>query len=135
VNRQESTGSFETVEVDLDAPDAFAKLRAFLSPASTDAEIRRAIDERTEHRVIKVTRWFTLPRAAFSPLIAEPSDAPSVAELMEDLNNALGHPPLGAEPRPPREVWARLILEVRNLAPSAFDRTWQDARDAGAVKP
>lgn len=69
-----------------------------------------------------------------APQIDEPVGAPSVAELMEQLNNALGHSPLGAEPIPPQAVWERLLAEVREHAPGAFARKWQDARDAGAIR-
>lgn len=48
--------------------------------------------------------------------IGEPTDAPSVAELMTDLNDALGNDELGAEPISPKAVWERLLRQVRALA-------------------
>lgn len=55
-------------------------------------------------------------RAEREVKISEPSGAPSAAELMTDLNDALGNKELGAEPITPKAVWERLLRQVRALA-------------------
>lgn len=56
--------SFTEIEVDLDAPDAFEKMRALADPDFvSDDEIRAVIADRvTPTRTLTVKRWKTLPQ-------------------------------------------------------------------------
>lgn len=52
-------------------------------------------------------------RTRYATNIAEPTDAPAVAQLMEELNDALGRDRMAADPRTPKSIWEDMLADVR----------------------